>query len=248
MTRFPIFHKKLGVVLVMEGVPLQVHQHDSTNKTLDTSEEWQIPEPAGIAMQRRVRGQKPYETQKEESQTPETEKVLIPEEQIEQAAATYDYQVEKRGQVYLLRKRYTNPLDAPDISLGEGSASLKEVIRLISPFDPKVKRQVAGKNFGGMNSAEVSFMASLTSEQQEQMKSGGISVSKLPSSQANSVRQIAMFYYIQRRYEHFYDLSAQLDRLLKKNTVFVSERKIRAIEYRLRRPYWVVWRPFVHDA
>ena len=159
------------------------------------------------------------------AETAEVPKPPTVEARIVEAAEPYDYQVEKRGLVFLLRKRYTNPLDLPDVTLGEGAASLKAITKLLSPFNPNVKRQFVGVHVGKLASAEASFMASLTNEQQEQLQTGGLKVSELSPSQKRDVRQIAMFYCIQRPFENAYGTMAQFDRLLKKATALCQQKE-----------------------
>ena len=229
---FTSLSQKYGVAFVMEGVPLKIHDRTPASAVAaekNASTEWELPESFAAQQLKRLLDRKTrsakVDTAPQAAEPAEPPKVLSMEERVAEAAAQYDYRVEKRGTIFLLRKRYTNPHDLPDVSLGESAAALKDVTRLLSQWNPNVKTTAVGVRLGGMNVAETSFMASLTGEQEEQMRNGGLKVSAMSPTQQHDVRQIAMFYYIQMPFEDLYGTMAQFDRLLKKKTVLCQKKQ-----------------------
>lgn len=85
---------------------------------------------------------------------------------VEHVAAAYDYDVERRGSVFLLRKRYSDPRDLPSVTVEEGVEAARDVSRLLDRFNPKVIQAVPP---GQPNGLYGELMLSLTDEQLQHM-------------------------------------------------------------------------------
>ncbi len=82
-----------------------------------------------------------------------------------EVAAAYDYDAERQGSVFVLRKRYTDPADLPDVTLAECAEALSDLQKITGAVSPHL-------NFGllGSNEAVASLLTSLTPEQLERMR------------------------------------------------------------------------------
>lgn len=59
---------------------------------------------------------------------------------VEKLALAYDYDATRQGDVFVLKKRYTDPHDLPGLTLEECQLSLQDVVRVLNGFSPPVKR------------------------------------------------------------------------------------------------------------
>ena len=112
-------------------------------------------------------------------------------EAVQKIANAYDYEAERNGGVFLLRKRYTNPDDLPDIPAEELRLSLRDVVRSASGLPAPTVAQTTyadtssafgGKFYQTLSPLQISHLVTaqygfvqlpvseLTSEQKQMMR------------------------------------------------------------------------------
>lgn len=97
---------------------------------------------------------------------------------VDQLAEFYDYEVARRDDLFVLKKRYSDPADLPGVTREEYTLALQDIVRLLSTHGPHPPLTT--------NTAFVlDFAKSVTPEQQEAMRDKGLLVSALtPAQQA----------------------------------------------------------------
>lgn len=115
-------------------------------------------------------------------------------------AAAYDYDVlplenaSVAGRVFLLKKRFTDPNDLPDVTLAECNEALKNIADLIAPFNPHFTQ-------GGIEKTPAmrDFLLSLTPAQIQGLgdKEHGLPVASLDLPQQQVVQLLLQFFYVQ---------------------------------------------------
>ena len=119
---------------------------------------------------------------------------------VSQIAAAYDYDAERSGSVFLLRKRYTNPEDLPDIPAEELRLSLRDAVRAASGLPaPTVAETTyadssslfAGKFYQSLTSAQISHLVA--------EKNGFVQlpVSELTAAQKQMMQDLVISRHIQ---------------------------------------------------
>jgi hypothetical protein len=107
----------------------------------------------------------------------------------------FDYSVEQRRNVLLLRKRYSSPDDLPAITIEEARDAVRDVQTVISPFFLNLKR-------GGASSdpAVKQFITSLAPEQLAAMAdpSKGLPLSDLSPEQRAATWRVSLHFYTGR--------------------------------------------------
>lgn len=126
-------------------------------------------------------------------------------EAVDKIAAAFDYAVERQNNTFLLRKRYTDPNDLPEVTLEECALAASDLARVLKPFDSGMKMLGIGRN-----PAIEKLMKSLTPEQWTLMSKGetqkgahhviqpidaGLPISQLSPEQQQTVRRYALFSY-----------------------------------------------------
>lgn len=153
--------KKYRIAFVAEGTPFPISK-DSPNPPL---KEGYIPEEEAVP-------------------SPQREHSVI-DEMVKQVAAHFDYYAVPQGKVYLLRKRYSNPEDLPDVTPDECRNGLK----LLAPLMPRW-RVFIGNSRGSFSLTPDGALAynllkgsgfSLTEVQWARLREDGIPLSELES-------------------------------------------------------------------
>ena len=110
-------------------------------------------------------------------------------------AATYDYDVQPSGKVFLLKKHYTDAADLPSVTVKECVLGLQEVNQYVDAFNPHFPP-------GNVeNNAPIrDLIYSLTPEQIEAMKDihQGVPVASLSPEHQQEVRQFILHIWIQK--------------------------------------------------
>lgn len=127
----------------------------------------------------------------QEKPKPTLNEKLSPEEAVREVADYFDYSAVRKGDVFLLRKRYTNPEDLPDVSAAECRSGMKAISKILAAFNPRVSKGEAGYE----PMADIAGMLSI--EQLEQLSKNGLPVSELTAAQRNEVQRLALKFYIQ---------------------------------------------------
>lgn len=128
------------------------------------------------------------------------------EEAIRKVAAAYDYDVERdterRGSIFLLRKRYTDPHDLPCVTFDECARSVQDIIRVMSPFTPDSSPGMSAspRASSTINELEATFYGlinSLTPEQMQALQNKSLRVASLFPNQQALAWRFAMHFYVQ---------------------------------------------------
>jgi hypothetical protein len=102
-------------------------------------------------------------------------------EKIGTLAAAYDYDCDwKTDNLCLLRKRFTEEDDMPDVSAGEAIRSLENILSLWRPFEPQYDGIAATKR----------LISGLTPEWQARLANESVPVADLPESVRTSLRSL----------------------------------------------------------
>lgn len=103
-------------------------------------------------------------------------------------AAAYDYSAERQGGVFVLKKRYTDPEDLPDVTLDECRQSLDDVLRVLDAFNPHLFISIREPLSDRL---AMDFVKTLTPEQERAMQAKNLHYTDLtPGQQALIVRTI----------------------------------------------------------
>lgn len=173
-------------------------------------------------------------------------------EMVEQVAEAFDYEVtQPSNNLFRMEKRYSDSNDLPGVTLQECRLATRDMLRLLSAWNPKLKAHCPE------DPRVKEFIASLTEEQLQAMaiRSQGLPVSSLSLRQQSQVWQIALHFYVQLPEQDIRAVAAQIDCVLNKNTTFgwSDQRGMRLFGYegRLRlsdgQPF-VYFRPLSHPG
>lgn len=135
-------------------------------------------------------------------------------EAVDQVSRQYDYDIQRRGNVFLLTKRYTDPADYPDITPDEYRLALAAASRVLAGFNPKFTSEE--KN--GTPVAAIGRL--LTPEQTDALAHGGIPVQSLSTEQRAEAWKIALRYYVQFDAEAATTSANYLNSIFKQDPVF----------------------------
>ena len=103
----------------------------------------------------------------------------------------FDYSVTRKGSVYLLTKRHSNPDDLPDVTPEECKIGLRAISRILAPFNPGFSQGT----FAGEPMASIAHL--LNAEERDRLHQRGIPVSELTSVQHQEVWRLAMKFFLQ---------------------------------------------------
>ncbi len=109
---------------------------------------------------------------------------------VDRLAAAYDYDATRRGSLFVLKKRYTDPRDLPGVTLAECQLAMQDVVRVLSPHMPRPPIRT--------NTEFVLNLAkSLTPEQFRAMQEGTLRVAALSPAQRAEARRMALTIYVE---------------------------------------------------
>lgn len=127
----------------------------------------------------------------QEDPEPSLKETLSQEDAVREVADYFDYSFTHEGSVYLLKKRYTNVDDLPDLTQMEYQNALRSVAKILAAFNP----QIPPGNFAGDPMANIALLLSET--QKEKLSTSGLPVSELDAPQRAEVWKLALKFYIQ---------------------------------------------------
>lgn len=151
-------------------------------------------------------------------------------EAVAKLAAAYDYTAERRDATFIFRKRYTALDDVPNVTLEECALSVRDVARLLAPFDAKMAARPLRDN-----PAITGLISSLTPEQTALMRggllpAGGVSmagkidaalpISSLAPAQQQLIQQLALHFFTKDAIKESDRAAAEIARIVKDDTVF----------------------------
>lgn len=113
---------------------------------------------------------------------------------VRELAAALDYDADRQGNVYLLRKRFTAPEDIPAVTLEESLLLFQDLLRVLAPLSPQVPAPRARMR----DPLVGDFMVSLSPEQLRAMETKTLRVADLNVQQRESVGRIARYFYVQQ--------------------------------------------------
>ena len=123
------------------------------------------------------------------------------EDAVQQVAAAYDYDaernMERKGKIFLLRKRYTDPNDLPCVTLEECARTMQDVVRVMSPFAPDTRFPPQGDVYH--DSTRV-LIQSLTPEQKLAVPKG-LPISSLTPEQQTKIWNFALYFPVTRPFQ-----------------------------------------------
>ncbi len=173
----------------------------------------------------------PYKARLPEAEVPAVPEEGLPlSEAVAAMAAAYDYEAERRGNVFLLRKRYLQPDDLPGVTPEECALSAADAARLLNPFDSGISFTRFAEN-----PLVRTFIASLTPEQLAIMGSAnlpdgkspifrpietGLAVSTLGAPQQQFMRQFVFHHYAGDAVKNAVRAAGEIKRLMEGDAVF----------------------------
>lgn len=112
---------------------------------------------------------------------------------VERVAASYDYETQRQGNLFILKKRFSDPNDLPDVTTGECLQALDDVVGVLSPFDYGPPQMGPGRKYPLL----IGLASSLTSDQLQAMQTErGLPVVSLDERQVETVRHFALTSYV----------------------------------------------------
>ena len=188
--------RQAQVTILAEGIPLHFASEASVFLTHDSGQaEAILAEPINT-----------------DSSTP-TLTMEAAEDRVRRLAEAYDYTLVRQAHLFLLKKRYTAHQDLPELTIGEISAALAAVYRVMKPFNPQIKEPMSG-----FNATQRALIDSLTPEQKQAAQTG-IAMSELTSAQQANLYRLALRYYIQLPAEDIYCALTEAQQLQKPTTI-----------------------------
>ncbi len=167
---------------------------------------------------------------------------------IEQIARAYDYDVERRGDIFLLQKRYTNLSDLPEVTTEDLRLALRDASRdasaLPAPIDPPMDYVDPP---GNTPFAEAFFKILSPTMQEEfrkraainhasversglETQNGTIKVASLNEAQKNALLQCALTRYIQDATQKATDAYQALQTVERNGTLFSLAPTVRLLQ------------------
>jgi len=109
-------------------------------------------------------------------------------------AASFDYDVQKQDDVFVLTKRYTDPKEMPCVTLEECDQSFKDILTLLNQFSPNFDEASEDHS---QRSAVITFFKSLSPEQSQQARTKTLHYGELGPEQQKAVESIFLCGYVQ---------------------------------------------------
>lgn len=113
---------------------------------------------------------------------------------VQKVAAAYDYDAERQGDIFLLRKRYTNPHELPDVTLEECTLAMADVVKVLSALSPHLQ---PGRDHSLNEPLVFDFVRTLTPDQFQSLQSETLRVLDLSPQQRELVLRSTLYYYVQ---------------------------------------------------
>lgn len=127
---------------------------------------------------------------------------------VSKLADAYDYDVERRGTLFLLKKKYTDPSDLPSLTPEECQQSLESVMRVATPFNPNMPPSSSGSH----DPLVQEFLDTLSTEQMQALRDKRLIVASLRPAQKDIVRRMSYYLYVEQSLQNVADALGQLKR------------------------------------
>lgn len=124
-----------------------------------------------------------------EDKAPNIQNGVPAEEAVKKLARAYDYEATRRGDLFLFKKRYTDPYDLPGVTLEEYTLAMRDVVRLLSAHGPQPPISTNTKFV-------LEFAKTITPEQQRAMQDSGLPLTALSPAQQTQMRRMALQIYV----------------------------------------------------
>jgi hypothetical protein len=145
--------------------------------------------------------------------------VALPEI-VAKLAAAFDYSAESQGNVFVLRKRYSDPRDLPGVTLQECALAVQDVMRVASALNPRVPPRRYG---GTRHPLAGELIATLTPEQLQAMQDKELRVADLTPRLQAQVWRIALYYYVQYPMDDAERVLKRINQITKTDPVFCQK-------------------------
>jgi hypothetical protein len=120
----------------------------------------------------------------------EAQKLTAPvplSEAVTKVAASFDYDVQKQGGVFILTKRYTNPKEMPCVTLEECRQAFSDILAVLDRYDPDFDE---ASDVHSQRSTVISFFASLSPEQLQEAQTKTLHYGELGPEQQGMVQSL----------------------------------------------------------
>lgn len=122
-------------------------------------------------------------------ETPNLKAGLPLDEAVKRLAQAFDYDVTRRGNLFSLKKRYSDLYDLPIVTLEEYALALGDIVKLLSSHAPQPPI-TTNTDF------VVAFAKSVTPEQEQAMREGTLPIRALSPTQQAQMRRMALHIYV----------------------------------------------------
>ncbi|MEO7902124.1 MAG: hypothetical protein ABIZ35_18600 [Capsulimonas sp.] len=119
------------------------------------------------------------------------------DEVVSKIAGAYDYNSQRRGDVFVLTKRYTKSQDLPCVTLKECRQAADTLSTILNTFSPKLATSVYASRPNGERDVVYSFFQSLSPAQLEAVQNKKLSYGSLSPTQQALIQKFFLFQYVQ---------------------------------------------------
>ncbi len=109
-------------------------------------------------------------------------------------AASFDYDVQKQDNVFVLTKRYTDPKEMPCVTLEECDQAFKDILTLLDPFNPNFDEASADHS---QRSTVITFFHSLSPRQLQEAQTKTLRYGELGPEQQKMVESFFLYGFVQ---------------------------------------------------
>lgn len=129
-------------------------------------------------------------------------------EAVTKVAASFDYDVQKQDDVFVLTKRYTNPKEIPCVTLEECDQAFRDILTLLEPFNPNLDER---SDDHSQRSTVITFFNSLSPRQLQEVQAKTLRYGELGPDQQKMVESIFLFGFVQLLMDQLRDTVRMLD-------------------------------------
>lgn len=111
-------------------------------------------------------------------------------------AAAFDYDAQRNGSVFLLKKRFTDPSDLPNVTLEECAEALRDIGSDLDMFDPGPRESMPGPYCLSLMRLEPTLTLEQLSAMHETTPEKGLAIASLNPDQQAIIRKFVLSDYI----------------------------------------------------
>jgi len=142
------------------------------------------------------------------------------EDAVRLVATDFDYAVARRGDIFLLTKRYSDPRDLPGVTAEEWRLAIRDLDSLLADLSPQFEalglRHKPDPVIAGL-------MTTLTAGQLKQMARGGLKLADLTPDQVEAVRGFVLYNYLQIPLEEIDTVVRQTEWFFRPDSAFTFQ-------------------------